>query len=115
MVAWRRSQIARIACVGLIVFSGLAYAEDIPDKDRVLSNKNEAIDIDNAVLPGEEAPRTYKSEKKPDVSIAKVRSPSRYHRRSSGSMDSSALPWRLASSEHQNLYRPIFLILGVAY
>jgi len=110
MVAWKRSQIARIACVGLIVFSGLAHAEVLPDKDRVLSNKNEAIDIDIAVLPGGEAPRTYKSEKKRDVSIAKVRSPSRYHRRSSSSMNSSALPRRLASSE-----RPIFLILGVAY
>ena len=113
MVAWRRSQIARIACVGLIVFSGLAHAEELPDKDRVLSNKSEAID--SADLTGGEASQTHKTEKKPDVSIAKVRSPLSHQRRSSGSMNSSALPWRLASSERQNLYRPIFLILGVAF
>ena len=115
MVAWRRSQIARIACAGLILFSSLAHAEKLPDKDRVLSSKNEAIDVDIADLTGGDAPQTYKTEKKPDVSVARVRSPSRHQRRSSGGMNSSALPWRLASSERQILYRPIFLILGIAY
>ena len=107
--------IARFACVGLIVFSGLAHAQDLPDKACVLSSNNEAIDIDIARLLAGDALETNRTGKKSDAAIAKVQSPLRRQRRNAGGINSSSFQRRLASSELANLYRPIFLILGVAY